>query len=450
MRKSTYCFLLFPFCIAFLGLLGCKKLLDEKSDQKLAIPSSLSDFQALMDNWSVLNSTENNSLEVSADDYSLSDSDLAGLTSEQYRRMYSWQKDYLFTPAFNEWSTTYKAVYQCSSVIEGLDNSGLKRDAEFNNVKGQALVFRSKLFLQALAVWAKAYPISSATDLGIPLRPELNFNETSVRATVREGYGKIITDLKNAIPLLPAKPLHPFRPSKAGAYGLLARALLNMGNFEQAGLYADSCISISGTLMDYNKFNSADRYPFALFNTEVIYDIFTPPASPVNSSRARISPELIQSYQANDLRKSLFYMVTNGNYYFKGTYHQPALFFGVATDEMYLIQAECLIRSGKVQMGLSVLDKLLVNRFKTGTYLPKILLGQDDALSLVLSERRKELVMRGLRWMDLKRLNAEGRSIIISRTIKGQPVFLSPNDNRYALPIPEDVIQLTGMPQNER
>ncbi|KAL0630345.1 hypothetical protein Q9L58_010808, partial [Maublancomyces gigas] len=273
------------------------------------------------------------------------------------------------------------------------------------------------------------YPISSATDLGIPLRPELNFNETSVRATVREGYGKAITDLKNAIPLLPAKPLHPFRTSKAGAYGLLARALLNMGNFEQAGLYADSCISISGPLLDYNKFNSADRYPFALFNTEVIYDIFTPPAAPVNSSRARISPELIQSYQANDLRKSLFYMVTNGNYYFKGTYHQPALFFGVATDEMYLIQAECLIRSGKVQMGLSVLDKLLVNRFKTGTYVPKILLGQDDALSLVLSERRKELVMRGLRWMDIKRLNAEGRNIIISRTINGQVVSLSPNDN---------------------
>jgi len=450
MRKSTYCLFLFPCCIFLFGLLGCKKLLDEKSDQKLAIPSSLSDFQALMDNWSVLNSTENNSLEVSADDYSLSDTDLAGLTSEQYRRMYSWQKDYLFTPAFNEWSTTYKAIYQCSSVIEGLDHSDLKRGAEFNNVKGQALVFRSKFFMQALAVWAKAYLLSSATDLGVPLRPDLNFNETSVRATVKEGYEKIITDLKKALPLLPAKPLHPFRPSKAGAYGLLARALLNMGDYEQAALYADSCISISGPLMDYNKLNAADRYPFALFNSEVIFDTYVPAAAPINSSRARIAPELIQSYQSNDLRKGLFYMVTNGNYYFKGSYHQPALFFGIATDEMYLILSECLIRSGKVQMGLAVLDKLLLNRFKTGTYVPKTLSGQAEALSLVLNERRKELVMRGLRWMDLKRLNAEGRNIMVSRTINGQVVSLNPNDNRYALPIPEDVIQLTGMPQNER
>jgi CubicO group peptidase (beta-lactamase class C family) len=97
-----------------------------------------------------------------------------------------------------------------------------------------------------------------------------------------------------------------------------------------------------------------------------------------------------------------------------------------------------------------ILDKLLFNRFKTGTYVPKTLSGQAEALSLVLNERRKELVMRGLRWMDLKRLNAEGRNIMVSRTINGQVVSLNPNDNRYAFPIPEDVIQLTGMPQNER
>lgn len=450
MSKFIFNTISIAICMIMTFALGCKKILDEKSDQKLAIPNSLSDFQALMDNWSVLNSTENNSLEVSSDDYSLTDADLAGLTSDQYRRMYSWQKDYLFTPASNEWFTTYRAVYQCSSVIEGLDNSSLSRSAEFNNIKGQALVFRSKFLLQALAVWAKAYGIASESDLGIPLRPDLNFNVPTVRATVREGYEKVLSGLKSAVPLLPLKPLHTFRPSKGAAYGLLARALLNMGNYSEAALYADSCISLGGQLLDYNKSNPADRYPFTLFNSEIIFDTYCPPAAPVNSSRGRISPDLIQSYEPNDLRKMLYFTVTNGNYYFKGTYHQPALFFGIANDEMYLILSECLIRTGKVQMGLSVLDKLLVNRFKTGTYVQKGLLAKEEALSLVLAERRKELVMRGLRWMDLKRLNAEGRNITISRVINGQVTSLNPNDKRYALPIPEDIIQLTGMPQNDR
>lgn len=450
MRNSTYFMLLTALFVILASLSGCQKILDEKSDQKLAIPSTLSDFQALMDNWSVLNSVESNSLEVSADDYSLSDADLSGLTSEQYRRMYSWQKDYLFTPASNEWRSIYRAIYQCGSVIEGLDKSSISKDAAFNNIKGQALVFRAKFILQALSVWANAYGLSNATDLGVPLRPDLNFNEPSFRATVKEGYDKVITDLKNAAGLLPVKSIHPFRPSKPAAFGLLARAFLYMGRYGEAALYADSCIALSGQLLDYNKLNPADRYPFVLFNTEVIFNTYAAPAAPVNSSRAKITPELIQSYQTNDLRKTLFFTVTNGNYYFKGTYHQPALFFGVASDEMYIILSECLVREGKIAEGLSTLDKLLVNRFKTGSYVPKSILGQQEAISLVLSERRKELVMRGLRWMDLKRLNAEGRGIVISKNINGQVISLAPNDKRYALPIPEDIIQLTGMPQNER
>ncbi|MET0573451.1 MAG: RagB/SusD family nutrient uptake outer membrane protein, partial [Pedobacter agri] len=92
----------------------------------------------------------------------------------------------------------------------------------------------------------------------------------------------------------------------------------------------------------------------------------------------------------------------------------------------------------------------LVSRFKTGTYRPVVRTDAESALQVVLDERRKELVMRGLRWMDLKRLNAEGANILVSRSFNGQTVSLLPNDSRYALPIPEDIIQLSGIPQNER
>ncbi|RZM11578.1 MAG: RagB/SusD family nutrient uptake outer membrane protein, partial [Pedobacter sp.] len=195
---------------------------------------------------------------------------------------------------------------------------------------------------------------------------------------------------------------------------------------------------------------AAERYPFPLFNIEVLFDTYVPPGAPISSSRGRIDPGLIQSYQANDLRKGLFFMQTGTNYFFKGTYHQPALFFGIATDEMYLILAECLIRNGRIQPGLSTLDKLLVNRFKTGSYIPAVAADGKQALKIVLEERRKELVMRGLRWMDLKRLNAEGANIMVTRVINNETVNLLPNDPRYALPIPEDIISLTGIAQNER
>lgn len=436
--------------ISLIGLSGCKKILEEKSDQKLAIPSTLSDFQALMDNFTLLNGVDHTSLEVSADDYSLSDADFTAISSEAYRRMYRWEKDYLFNPSFNEWQTAYRGIYHCGSVVEGLEGSDLSRSATFNNVMGQALVFRSKFLMQAMAVWGKSFLISSGNDIGVPLRPSLNFNEPTVRASLKEGYEKVVTDLKHGASLLPARSLHLYRPSKAAAFGLLARAMLYTGNYREGALYADSCIKLADPLLDYNKLNSADRYPFALFNPEVIFDIYVAPGTPVASSRARIDPQLIGLYKTNDLRKGLFFTQTGSNYFFKGTYHQPSHFFGIATDEMYLILSECLIRTGQVQAGLAALDKLLVNRFRTGTYIPVVLNDAKAALDLVLQERRKELVMRGLRWMDLKRLNAEGAGIEISRTINGERVVLAPNDPRYALPIPEDIIELTGIPQNER
>jgi len=73
-----------------------------------------------------------------------------------------------------------------------------------------------------------------------------------------------------------------------------------------------------------------------------------------------------------------------------------------------------------------------------------------DALQKVLTERRKQLVMRFVRWMDIKRLNKEGASITLKRIINGQLYSLPPNSNLYALAIPEDVIVLSGIQQNPR
>ncbi|HBI87240.1 MAG TPA: RagB/SusD family nutrient uptake outer membrane protein, partial [Sphingobacterium sp.] len=47
-------------------------------------------------------------------------------------------------------------------------------------------------------------------------------------------------------------------------------------------------------------------------------------------------------------------------------------------------------------------------------------------------------------------LNKEGAGITLQRKLNGQTYTLHPGDQRFALPIPEDIIALTGMPQNPR
>lgn len=52
--------------------------------------------------------------------------------------------------------------------------------------------------------------------------------------------------------------------------------------------------------------------------------------------------------------------------------------------------------------------------------------------------------------MDIKRLNKEGANITLTRTLNNSVYELLPNDLRSALPIPEDIISLSGMEQNRR
>jgi hypothetical protein len=93
---------------------------------------------------------------------------------------------------------------------------------------------------------------------------------------------------------------------------------------------------------------------------------------------------------------------------------------------------------------------LLVNRFKTGTFQPYSAASSQEALQLVIAERKKELVFRGLRFTDLRRLNKEGAGIWLNRVVNGIVFQLPPNDLRYTLPIPNDAIAGSKIVQNPR
>ncbi len=112
--------------------------------------------------------------------------------------------------------------------------------------------------------------------------------------------------------------------------------------------------------------------------------------------------------------------------------------------------AESYIRKGNIVEGLAKLNELSEKRWKIGTFIPFSASTQEDALEIVLTERRKELILRGLRWTDIKRLNLQGKNIVLNRNVNGQSYNLQPNDLKYAIAIPEDIIKLTGMQQNPR
>lgn len=438
---------------------SCSKYLDVQSNDGLVIPKSLDDLQKLLDNSLSMNRGIGSMGEISADDYFLEQSVL-GMQTDKDKLNYTWRNDlYNFS---NDWSAGYGPVYICNLVLERLDkiertplNAG-----DFDRIKGAALFGKSNQYLSLLWNYAKAFQsTTAASDLGIVLRNSSDINEKSKRSSVLACYHAMLNDLRIASDLLPPNSTHVMRPSKAAAYGLLARAYLSMAKYDSAYYYADKMLQIKNDLMDFNNPAEVDLVgtnPFLRYNKEiVVYYEQTSNGTPLIRI-AQMDTVLYNSFDANDLRKQAYFKTgVNGYMAFKGNYavasnawETVSPFGGVAIDEMYLIRAECLARADRLLEAQTDLNKLLAKRYKSGSFVPYQLTVAKDVLDLVLQERRKELIFRGLRWIDIKRLNLEGANIEQKRFLDGKEYILEPNANRYALPLPDDIIRVTGMEQN--
>jgi hypothetical protein len=455
MKQVKY--LLFITTMILVLVTSCKKYLEKKPNATLLVPSTLKDLQALLDDAFTMNSITPSLQETSADDYFLTEDRTLSMPTV-YQQMYTWNFDQFKFQ--NDWSKNYSAVYNSNICLETLPSipKTSYNENDWNNVKGSALFYRSYTFLNLLWQYAKAYDkSSSSSDLGIVLRLTSDFNVPSKRSSVEESYQQVIKDAMESIAYLPQQPLLVMRPSKAAAYGLLARVYLSMRIYDSSLKYSSACLAIKNQLMDFNNDEDingslSSNAPFKKFNKETVF--YTEMFNSVflhSYSNAFVDTVLYSLYDSNDLRKQAYFVQNNGYAKFKGTYsaNKNVLFTGIATDEMYLTEAECLIRTGKISKGIDVLNNLLRTRWNaTLPYVPLSASEKDSALNVVLNERRKELLFRGLRWIDIKRLNKEGLNIIPTRKFGGMVYTLPPNDDRYALPIPIDIVQLTGMKQN--
>lgn len=436
---------------------SCKNYLEVKSDDKLVVPKTLSDIQGLLDDATIMNIRTTPSLsESSADDFFWPPATYVS-QPDYNQRIYTWQYvDYRYG---NDWNQGYLPIYNANLALELLESiprtAGNSQD--YDNAKGSALFFRAYYFLLLSMQYSQAFDESTAdTDLGIVLRLDSDFNKASKRASVRECYQRILADLNESASLLPTQSLQQTRPSRAASYGLLARTYLYMRKYDQAAKAADESLKLNAELMDYNSDPSVAgltaNVPFRKFNRETLF--YTEMGTSVSlhlTTRARIDSNLYASYDLNDLRRTGFFRLVNGYQQYKGSYaaHATTLFSGLATDEIYLTRAESYAQIGELNKALTDLNTLLKKRWRsTVTYLPFSTTDKTIALAKIRLERRKELLMRNLRWMDIKRLNKEGAEIVPTRSVSGGLVRLPVGSKYYALPIPVDVIEQSGIEQN--
>ncbi|WP_231424726.1 RagB/SusD family nutrient uptake outer membrane protein [Pedobacter sp. Leaf250] len=444
---------LYVLFFAASSLSACKKYVDIKTQGNL-VPNQTINYRYL------LNSTQSFETVANLSDFASSDIDIndpaqqSSLSGTQlysyYRGSYSWQSElYPFGSPYEQdlnWNALYSTILYANTIINELPGSD-GSESEKNALTAEALVHRADAYLNLVNTYAKPYNAASAsTDLGVPLLLTQTVSQSLKRASVQAVYTQIISDLTSAIPSLPQSQAYNTLPSKPSAYGELARCYLMMKDYVNAARYADEALKLRSTLIDLSTLNSVStaNYPRRIINPEILLSKISLGGSltfaPVT---LKLSNEYLNLLGTKDQRYTLFTVpATNvsstytGRFFYKESITGETRNQGVSVPEMLLIKAETMARAGDVNGAMSFLNTLRVKRFKPADYIPATAGNAEEALVMVINERRKEFFGTMLRWWDMRRTNSEPIfQRTYTKTFNGVTYTLAPNSNRYTFPI---------------
>ncbi|MBW3469842.1 RagB/SusD family nutrient uptake outer membrane protein [Arthrospiribacter ruber] len=450
--KARY---IFNLSLLILVFTACESFLNEKPDQALIVPRTLEELWSILDNSTQVMNQEGAHIEASADDVIILPFLYNTLSPEQ-KNAYIWNDEIYETPSALDWDQPFRQIFFANTVLFELENlpESEKSSPEFNRLKGSALFYRAYAYFSLSRQFCLGYDEATAGEiLGLPLRSTPNITDEVQRSNLKDTFEMILKDLEEAEIMLPENTPHITRPTKIASRAMLSRVYLYMGNFEKSLEYADLTLLLKDDLLDYNNVNPAPARPFVnefdevIFYSELLFYTYY-----FFSNGSAVNPDLVELYHENDLRKQLFFFPREDHFAYRGQYSfLVRLFSGLATDEVYLTKAECHARLGQPEDALNALNTLLRNRFISGTYEPIEVDVVEDVLETILTERRKQLLLRGIRWGDLKRFNViPGEQVTLTRDTPDGVFNLPPNDFRYAYPIPEEELQLSGIAQNPR
>lgn len=444
-----------------LTLMGCNDFLDKNPDPTKRVPISLDDVDRLS-NYSRNIGSEG--WDGGTDEFFIPV--FNARFSEEGRNFYKTWNFGELTPwtmlNFEITDRSYKAIQNANASLEVLatiKHNPLEQQL-YNKIKAKCHYLRAINYMFLAWTYCKAYdPETARTNLGMPIDESSYFADNLTRSTLEELYQYILKEAELAYNLFELR--YPLRDelNKINAIALLARIHLSMRQYEKAFTYSNELLKHESQLMDFNNSNEVtigSATPFQNYNREMLeiipvgsrsaYD----PVISANYNDNFIDTNLIASYSEDDLRKHAYYKKV-GEYYKKN-----GSIYGASgdanhimmVDEFYLVRAECYARKGDKDKALKDLNDLLVTRFRTGTFTPYVAVSPKEALDIILEERKKTLVLRGLRWMDIKRLNLEGRNIAITRKVDGVSYILPPNDPRFARPLHSVLVGDYGYEQN--
>ncbi|MGY6544192.1 RagB/SusD family nutrient uptake outer membrane protein [Arthrospiribacter ruber] len=441
-------------CAALLLLFSsCDGFLDEKPSLSLVVPSKLADFEALLNNDNQVFNISPAIGEIGSADYFTTVERWETYSTQLEREAYIWGDEVHANGNMPDWATPFQQIFYANVVLDGIAalNISSEEQAQAERLKGTALFFRANAYHNLMVLFCPFARFDDTSDkLGLPIRASSNIQDPITRASLQEVKDFIKKDLEEALDLVPETEPMKTLPSKLTVLSLLMRVHFMEADYSKALDYGLLAMEYSPELIDLTALPQSAANPFGIFNKEVVFYSHLNPYNYFNSPLTFVDENLLELYGDDDSRVGHFFIDRGtGGLNVKAFHTGRNLWFGgIGTNEIYLTVSECLARDGRLEEAAQILESLLENRIFDLE--PVTFENSTEALDFILKERRKELLFRGIRWMDLRRLNEEGAGIILTRQLGENTITLSPNSPRYVFPLPPSEVERSGIEQNPR
>ncbi|GAB3755588.1 RagB/SusD family nutrient uptake outer membrane protein [Spirosoma pomorum] len=400
---------------------------------------------------------------------------LSGTTTDPLFLTYTYRHTSDQGNALQIYRKGYQAIIGCNKVIEAIQEGTSK---ELDQLLGENLFLRAMVHFDLVRLFGRPYTQSPETNLGVIIKTDTKADDNASRATVKDVYAFVLSDLQRAAKLITTVKTSSYA-SPAAANALLSRVYLYMNDNANAIKYADLVIADGrftlATPTQVPDFYAQENEQ----NREVIYAIkhtlkddrtwnsigsmyYTSPGG-IGWGEVYASQEyqdLVNKYPADKRRSFLVKKLTSAGAQekrngidkvyitkFSNQGGLPTLSSPIVLrlSEMYLNRAEAYARTGEPAKAIADVNLIRQRAGLTGTelYTATDLKGLPSALDVVLQERRLELAFEGHRAYDLFRNN---RSLVrnypgFHNTTNGQQT-VPPDDKQVVNLIPESEIVL--------
>lgn len=355
----------------------------------------------------------------------------------------------------------YTAIYQyvnyMNTVISMMPEA-TGDEARKASLVAEARVMRAWLHLLAVTVYAQQYDeATAATAGGIAYVTETDITVQKTKATLADTYRQILEDCSDeVIAQLPNDHGDMvMRGDKAWGNAVRAMVLLQMKRYAEALPYALQAITLRPQMFDRSSIKQAGAWVQEQSTDNNL--LYMGGATRVSPTMVMVTRETNQLFEQGDyvvnydspgwsLDYGKMYSGLDGIRMYMGWSAQCNV-YGLTSEQLHYVAAECLIRTGKIVEGLARVDEVRAMRVENA--LPSVVAdmqsasAEQEAMAILQKAKFVECIATPFNFMDRKRWNTEPkyqRDIVHNLGSQGS-YTIRPESPLWVQPFPTNAVR---------